>query len=198
MKIQGPDRIILAGKKKEKQLRILVDIDGVCGNFNKSSCKICDIDIEDDEVRKHLKGGGRIDKFISDEEMWDKINEAGEDFWADMELLPWARDLYNTLEKKGDLLAFLTSPSDNPICAAGKIKWIKKHFDTKNFIITPRKHFCATPNSILVDDTQKKVDQFIKYGGNAFLWPNSLSFEDGDKEIEKVIKDLLEYIDEMA
>jgi len=199
VKIQGPDKIILARSKKEKQLRIFCDIDGVCSDFDKSACEICDIDLEDKEVREHLKKGGRIEKYISDEEMWDRINDAGEDFWADMELLPWAKDLYNALEKEaGNLLAFLTSPSDNPVCAAGKVKWIKKHFDTKNFIITPRKHFCAGPNSILVDDTQKKVDQFIKHGGKAFLWPSPLAFEDGDKEVEKVIKDLLECIDEMA
>ncbi|KKN19932.1 hypothetical protein LCGC14_0940610, partial [marine sediment metagenome] len=111
---------------------------------------------------------------------------------------PWAKDLYSKLNEKSGLLAFLTSPSDNPDCAAGKVKWIKKHFDTKNFIITPRKHFCARPNSILIDDTQKKVDQFIKHGGKAFLWPNPLSFEDGDKEVEKVIEELLKYIDAMA
>jgi len=175
MKIQGPDKILFAKKEKE-EIRILIDINGVLADFDKASCEVCDIDINSEEVRKHLRSGGRIDKFINDDKMWDKIRAKGVSFWEDLELLPWAKELYNALKTKSEMVAFLSSPSDNSDCAAGKVKWIKKHFDTKSFIITPQKHFCATPNSILIDDTQKKIDEFSKYGGKTFLWPNPLFF----------------------
>jgi 5'(3')-deoxyribonucleotidase len=197
VKIQGPDKIILGSNKQKKEFRIFIDLDGVLSDFEKAACKLCDLDIEDPGVREHLKSGGRIDKYVSDDDMWAKINEEGSKFWENLELFPWAKDLYNTMKKKSDLVAFLTSPSYEPDCAAGKVKWITKNFDTTDFIITPEKHFCATPNSILIDDSQAKLDKFAKYGGNTFLWPNSLVFEDNNKNSEKVIEDLVEYIDEL-
>jgi len=197
VKLQDPNRIIIAGKKKKDAIRLFVDLDGVCSDFDTAAAKLCDIDLEDEGIREHLKGNGRIDKYISDEEMWNRIRKEGEDWWANMEILPWAKDLYDMLKKESPMVAFLSSPSNNPSCASGKLMWIKKHFDTKDFIISPRKQFCAGPNTLLIDDTLKKVKEFRKYGGHAFLWPSPLAIMDGDKDIDDVLKELKNYIREI-
>ena len=199
MKIQSPDRIVIA-EKKRKEIRIAVDLDGVVSFWIKSGCEIFNIDMEDEDIRKKLKETrGKLEDVmgISDDEVWEKVDEAGVKFWSDMELLPWAKRLWEEMGKKSDMVCFLSSPSNNPICAQGKLEWIKKHFDTKNFIITPKKEFCATPQTLLIDDYKKKIKKFEDAGGYGFLWPDPLTLLDEKDLLEETFKKLHKKIDEI-
>ncbi len=199
MKLQDPNKIIIANKKKNK-LRIGCDLDGVVAYWEKAAAETCGINYKDEEVRKALKNGKRMEKFIGgDEKMWPMIDKEGEAWWEDMEKLSWADDLISMLKKETDDLFFLSSPSKYPICYSGKIKWVLKNFPSmeKNLFLGCKKHYLANPNILLIDDTEKKVKQFREYGGHVFHWPHPISIIDGDLKIEDVLQDLKDYIKEI-
>ena len=198
MKIQDPNRIILSEKKKKKNFVILLDLDGVLAHWEKAAVKACDLDYKDEKLRTSLKNGKNLNKIVGgDSKMWPMINKKGEEWWENLERFTWADKLIDLVKKEADEFCILTSPNRNPICASGKIKWMQKHFDKKfkDFLIGNKKHLCATPNSLLIDDTEKKVNKFRECGGHAFLWPHPLKIIDGDLKIEDVLQDLKDCIE---
>jgi 5'(3')-deoxyribonucleotidase len=202
MKLQGDSKIIMASNKKDKKnrLRLMVDIDGVVAYWEKAAAEICGIDYEDTEVREKLKKGTRLETLVGgDEKMWPMINKGGEEWWENLEKLPWADDLISLLKKETKELIFLTSPSKSPICYSGKIKWILKNYPkmSRDVLMGCKKYMVAAPNVLLIDDTEKKVKEFKEYGGHTFKWPCPLSIIDGDVDVEDVFKDLKEAIKEV-
>lgn len=177
-------------------IKIFIDIDGVCAFWEKAVAQTFKIDIDDPEIRKSIKDDHyKIEELCGGTaKMWEGIDKEGIEWWENIELLPWAKRLYKKCKSMSDNVAFLTSPSDNYLCAAGKVKWIKKHFKTQNFIITPKKYFCASKDSLLIDDTKKKIKSFKEHGGHAVLWPDPLAILDGDIDIEDVFTDLHNFV----
>ena len=202
MIIKSPDTIKVFAQKKEKnkKLRIHIDIDGVLSDWDRAAAKTCNIDIKDEKIRKEMKEGKDIDDIIGKNKIWKLIDKEGEDWWVNLDKFEWADNLVKLISEKTENFCFLTSPSDNPLCASGKLKWIKKHFPkySRKIIITPQKYMCATPDSILIDDSKKKTDKFQEFGGSVFLWPHSLKIIDKDIKIEDVLSDLSETIDKIG
>lgn len=200
IRTQGDNKIIIAAKSRKDQLRIFCDVDGVVAFWEKSAAKTLNVDLEDKEIREQIKGGKKIESFVGgDDKMWPMIDKEGVDWWANMEKLPWADRLFEELTKATKDFSFLTSPSSNPICAQGKIMWLKKHFgeDFRDFLIGRNKHLCASSVTLLVDDNKGKCKKFRKYGGHTFLWPNPLELLDDEKKLEKTFDELLSYIEEL-
>lgn len=59
-------------------------------------------------------------------------------------------------------------------CLAGKFLWIKKHLPEylhRSFSMGPRKHFLASPETLLIDDCDGNVEKFHAAGGHAILMP---------------------------
>lgn len=167
-------------------MKILLDLDGVLCNWEKACCGLFGISIE--YAREcWTPGDYMIDKAIgkTEAEIWAKINEAGEDWWANLEEYPWARRLYDSCVKLAPTY-FVTSPSDHPSSLAGKLRWMQTFTGDKNFysyLIGPKKYLCAKDGQILVDDSDKKVNGFRKEGGTAILFPrfnNSAHHYPGD------------------
>jgi 5'(3')-deoxyribonucleotidase len=202
---QGPNKIILSSsKKKNKKTEGLIcwlDMDGVVAFWEKSAAESLGVDLNNKEIREKIKNGQDMNTFTnsSDDQMWEIINKGGQEWWRDIELLPWSHELVEKLKEITDHFCFLTSPSNNPVCAAGKIEFLKKHFgdDFKDFMIGRNKELCASSRSILIDDNKKKVDKFRKFGGHAFLWPNPLTLIDEDQKVDDVIEELIKYINEL-
>lgn len=207
--VKDPNKIRLAEKKDKNKIRIFIDIDGVLADWLGKACETCGIDDNDSKIRDVLKDGGMLQDlrdYIKDEnEMWQKIEKEGSDWWRDLELLPWAKKLYNEMDKLGEV-ALLTSNGkiteyvDSAGSAAkGKCEWVKKHFNTNSLIIAHDKHFCASSNTILIDDSPDKIEKFIEWGGHGFLWPNQYRLKDEDVEVDvdDIIKALCEMIEEI-
>ena len=197
--IQGPDKICIA-RKSEKKLRIFVDMDGVMSNWLKGCCEVCKIDSNSKEFRDATKDGIEVPDIksnnITQAEMWDKIVQIGSSWWKELDLLPWANKLHDMISKHGEV-AFLSSPGNlnkfpESVAEAckGKMEWIYKYFKDTPPILCQAKYLCASPNSILIDDSAKKVDEFIEYGGKAFLWPNQYSLMDGEIDLDETLEEL--------
>ena len=130
--------------------------------------------------------------------MWKKIDEAGVEFWENLDLFPWTKRLISEVKKKTDLLCFLTAPSNNPNSTIGKMSWIKKHFKDIDFLIGQKKYYCASNNALLIDDSEKKIKLFEDHGGHVFLFPNDLKLLEGEIDIDETIEKLLNKIDKLS
>jgi hypothetical protein len=69
----------------------------------------------------------------------------------------------------------LTSPINDPECAAGKMELIRDHFgffwENRQYMIGPPKWSCASENALLIDDSDKNIDAFRAAGGIGILFP---------------------------
>lgn len=92
------------------------------------------------------------------------ISDLPKEFWETIPLFNYSHNFYNALKEIAPVV-FLTSPSSNPECVAGKHFWIEKHFKTRDFLLGGCKWACAHPNSMLIDDSIGKIDRFKAAGG---------------------------------
>jgi 5'(3')-deoxyribonucleotidase len=111
---------------------------------------------------------------VTAERFWDDVK--GVDFWANLKPYPYAFELLNFCEEMVGLenIAFLTKTTLDPYCSAGKIMWIRKHFPRySKQILTAccSKAFCASHQSVLIDDDDTNIADFEKAGGYGLLFP---------------------------
>lgn len=132
------------------------------------------------------------------ESFWSEITQ---EFWATVPLADGLWFLLNRCEKLvgKENVCVLSSPTSDPACAAGKMIWIHNNLPQwlhRQFLIGPCKHFCATPDALLIDDSDKNVDQFRKHGGQAILVPrpwNSLYEKNADEHLKEAFGMLFEH-----
>jgi len=207
IKIQGPDWISVAEKvAKKKDIQIRIDLDGCLCDWLKGCCDVCKIDVEDKKIREKLKNNVKVQDLsdgLTEEAMWDRIVEVGCSWWENLEKFPWADELVNKMKKLGEV-AFLTSPGNLekwpksvPDAAKGKMLWTLKHFSDIPMIICHRKDLCASPNTLLIDDDEKKVKAFSKAGGKTFFWPQQYKIKDKDVELSELFNRIEEIVDGM-
>lgn len=98
------------------------------------------------------------------------------DFWAN---LNWAHGGHDILRMvldhfKPEQVYLVTRPMPNPGSYTGKAFWVQKHLPkySKRLIITQApKSLLAKPDTLLIDDKDENVDEFVKAGGKAILVP---------------------------
>ena len=105
---------------------------------------------------------------MSGNEFWNSLDH---DFWANLEMLPWAEELLDYLEPFKPCI--LSSPAG--ATASGKQRWIKKHlpkfWNDGRYLLGPAKHYAASPEAILIDDHEVKIQEFKDAGGRGILFP---------------------------
>lgn len=157
-------------------MTILLDMDGVITNFTLGACQLFNQDYS--IVLKNWKPGEydverQFVPEIPTSEFFEKLEEAGSDFWFDLEPYDYAKELWDWCNSLADTY-FCTAPILAPECMVGKIQWLRKFTGDKKFdkyIITPYKFLCADPDTILIDDSDKKVNRFQLAGGEVILVP---------------------------
>lgn len=92
------------------------------------------------------------------------------EFWANVTPTPWCFDLIDLCCEfvPKEQIAICTSPTKCGDCMAGKLDWIDKHMPPwlhRQYIMTPRKEFCAAPGVVLIDDAEENTVSFNKAGG---------------------------------
>lgn len=98
------------------------------------------------------------------------------EFWANIRHTPWCFDLINLCCEfvPQDQIAICTSPTKCGDSLAGKLDWISDNMPPwlhRQYIMTPRKEFCATDGAVLIDDAEVNTDAFIEAGGDIILVP---------------------------
>jgi len=112
--------------------------------------------------RKHLKLN------MSKEVFWANLTY---EFWSNLKPTSYMTAILNELDQLE--MAILTASNIN--AASGKLFWVKKHLPSiwkdGKILICRNKSVCANRNAILIDDCDKNIDNFIKAGGQAILFP---------------------------
>ena len=107
-----------------------------------------------------------------------------ESFWAMIDRNVW-RDAPESTEFKWLLkqcealvgrenICILTTPIDDPECLAGKLEWIHAHCPKwlhRQYLMGPQKYLLARPDALLIDDSDKNIDEFEAHGGQILLVP---------------------------
>ena len=144
---------------------IYCDMDGVLADFDKLYTK--------------YSGGVQPSiyrKKYGHEAFWATIEDAGEKFWSSMEWMPDGKKLYNYIKPYDPILlsSFPKIPSRN-LAVSGKIKWINKHLDTKNyeFVKKQDKKLFSQKNRILIDDNANTIKEWNSKGGIGILHTNA-------------------------
>ena len=84
-------------------------------------------------------------------------------------------------------VALLTKPIDDPECYAGKHEWIRSRcppwLRVRAFIGEP-KDMVASPDALLIDDSDENCEDFISAGGQAILVPRPWNSLNGYDTVE--------------
>lgn len=174
-------------------MHIFVDLDGVLANFCQAACDLHAPGTIDEyivnygrvvDINAHPYKQLEIGLGVSYEEFWDGITNAGETFWVNMDILPYAIELWERLnDALPGQVSILTSPGAGVTAAesaSGKYQWVFEHLgeDAPYRTIVcpaPLKHHLAQSaggSNILIDDYDKNVEQWNAAGGRAIQWPS--------------------------
>ncbi len=158
--------------------KIFLDMDDVLNEFTMSTLRElgCDIETYDPtwgwDIVKAANATNSSRSFTI-QGFWDSLDRK---HWATR---PKSEMCDQLIEKSASLVGqenvcVLSSPTLDPDCLAGKLEWIHDNLPSwmhRQYLIGPRKYFCAAPNALLVDDCDKNVDDFRAAGGQALLVP---------------------------
>ena len=144
---------------------ILLDMDGVLCDFVGATCVL--FQKNPSYVYANWKPGNwnvANEIGVTEDDVWKKVSEVGEPFWENIDPYPWAKEMYEWLTTKGEVV-ILTSPAIDPTCHSGTVKWLYKFTGNekfRNYLIGPKKEACARPSNLLIDDSDKNVEAFLK------------------------------------
>lgn len=154
---------------------IFLDMDGVVADFVSAAIRL-NTDTPPDKIIEKMRGSYDIEHAlgIPPKEFWERISHDNH-FWWQLELTPEAHDIVKLASDKvgSKNVYFLSSPSLCPWSHWGKASWIKEHFPTfmTRTILCNDKQLLARPASLLIDDSDAKVDKFRHSAGKAILLP---------------------------
>ena len=131
--------------------KIYCDLDGVLTDFDKAYQKLTGIDISN--------------KFHDGPEFWDPINEAGVNFWSEMDWKNDGKRLWNYIKKHNPKI--LSAPSRHVESRIGKIQWVERELPGTELILkyAKNKKDLAEKNAILIDDRLENIQGWRDSGG---------------------------------
>ena len=161
-------------------------MDQVLTNFNKAVCE-----------RFDLPYPPKIYNFF--EPIRSAVNDICTiDFWTELEWMPDGRDILKAVTEKFNIIYILTSTMPNPESFTGKMMWMHKHLPAySNYTIpipfgVPKSLF-AGPDTLLIDDRDKNIDEFREAGGQGILVPRPWNRDYGmARYTVEVVKECLE------
>lgn len=139
------------------EYKIFCDMDGVIVDFEKDY--------------KKLPGALKLDgTYQSSEEFWAPINNAGSQFWENLDWTSDGNDLWNYISEYYPII--LSSPSRRGFGSReGKKKWVDRELPGTPLILeySFNKQKYSNKNSILIDDRESNIQQWTERGGIGIL-----------------------------
>lgn len=147
---------------------IFLDLDGVIVNFTKGFAQKAKVALPPKSYLEY----GHMEKVLGKRVWTYKLDY---DFWINLDPYPWSNDLVDLVESYDKDFRFLSAAVYDQGAWSGKYQWLKNHFGqkyTKKLIICiSDKSFAARDKkSILIDDRDKNIKNFIAAGGSAITW----------------------------
>jgi 5'(3')-deoxyribonucleotidase len=176
-------------------------MDGVISDFNKGFIELHGaVDPYKDPANW---GKYSVSGLICGEDYDTAYRDLEYDFWLNLPLTDIAHELVELLSSRfgRDNICILTKPTKNLGCQKGKVDWLRKHFpdfiEDNRHLVGPGKRFCANPHSLMIDDAEYNVDQFVlpPRHGKAVLVPAVWNRLYWVKDKMQYIKDKLNELD---
>jgi 5'(3')-deoxyribonucleotidase len=178
---------------------IYLDLDGVMVDIVSGVAKHYNMPL-DQVYESWPKGVFDISKGfgVSPEKMWADIKKEGAEFWINLQPYPWANVLYDYC-RSISATRFLTTPTEDPACLAGKLEWLYRFTGDRNFRdygMMRHKSDCAQRGRVLIDDKERNCLDFEAAGGAAILFPRRWNrfYSFSENPLEYVLPQLRERI----
>ena len=159
--------------------KIYFDMDGVLADFNRGVKELCGLDPLNQEKKTEA----------DDDVMWEAIKNV-DHFYARLELMPGALEMFRSLYEKYDveILSGIPKPKRGILTAGeDKIFWAHRMLDPNlkvNIVYREeKKNYVTGPDCVLIDDLQKNIKEWTESGGTGILFTSA---EDVMKEIERI------------
>lgn len=123
-----------------------------------------------DDVRFYLQEQGKVLP-SSGGDPWNLMNKF---HWAAIPKAPYCDWLLETCCELASEVYILTRPTGHADCYAGKFAWVQRQLSREwhsRLIIATFKNVCCGPNTLLIDDSQENIAQWLKGGGSAITVP---------------------------
>lgn len=149
-------------------------MDGVIANFTKPCCEQYGVSYpkETEFLDTWLDKTCKIDNNKQGQRLVDKCN--GYSFWFNLETYPWSKTLHDIIDKSGKQWIYLTKPTQDAFCYAGKHDFIQYHFkDARQHLWianTDKSMMCRDAGDLLIDDKVKNCNNWTKAGGTVYHW----------------------------
>jgi len=169
----------------KNNITFMLDMDGVCCDWVRAALKSLGKEEFIDNWTPGVKGIEELTG-MTKSLFWAELEALGSKWWRDLEEYTWFWELHKTLKESGKVV-FCTSPNLDPSSLKGKVGWLQdrfgKHF--RDYIITNKKFYVASPNIVLVDDNDKQCHNFRALGGKTILFPQLWNATAFDEEAQK-------------
>jgi len=176
---------------------VFLDMDGVLSNFHKGVHKVFG--------KPYIYNSLALRRY----DFWENWNPpitrdmvdsiCTTSFWRNLEWMHDGFDILQIIRSKfiAEQVYLLTVPMPNVESPTGKWLWVRDKMPAiylKQTIITQApKHLLARPDTLLIDDKDQNIDEFIKAGGQGCLVPRpwNRAHLHADRTVE-VVKNFLE------
>lgn len=149
-----------------------LDLDGVLVDFVGGACRLHDRPWPYGDPASH--GRYKLDELwgMPASTFWAPMSAL---YWEELDLLPDGLQVLDLVERRfgRENVCILTAPTEDPTCAVGKIRWIRRHLPAEyagQYLLGRGKHFCGHSGSVLIDDMERNCDIFAARG-RSFLVP---------------------------
>jgi len=151
-------------KGSDKKYTIYSDMDGVLVDFN-------------ERFKRFSKGipPTEYEQKFGKDKFWELVDGIGVRFWVGMDWMSDGKQLWDYIKSYNPTL--LSSPSRADHSRMGKRIWRKRNLPSTKLVLAQARHKqnYANPNSILIDDRESNIDQWIKAGGIGILHTDTAS-----------------------
>lgn len=155
-----------------------LDLDGVCADFHAAASRLAGVAPITTAAHRAMGEANTCTYRLEDrmgDDIWQRIELAGADFWADLEPTPWLGELFDQVREVSEDVFILSSPGHLAASAVpGKVAWCQRHLPripVRNLIFTSHKHLLADIHRLLIDDADDMADRFEEYGGMVWMVP---------------------------
>jgi hypothetical protein len=152
--------------------RVMIDADGVLLRWSVNVLTWKGIDTAHPDIERIL----HEEDFVAFEALFEGrpglvefVETHKHELWTHIPKYSWADKLVEMVtelcKEYGAKCAFLTSFSDWPFGAAGRIIQLEREYPHIPIVLTKRKEFCACSQSVLIDDFARNIKAFELAGG---------------------------------
>ena len=149
-------------EQEGSKYKIYVDMDGVLVDFDGGYEKLTGMTTKEADEK-------------GPEFFWKPISKAGAKWWITLKWMPDGKQLWDYVKKYNPEL--LSAPSREEASRMGKRVWVKRELPGVKLILrsADKKQEFASPNSILIDDREKNIEQWRNAGGIGILHTDAAS-----------------------